>query len=166
MPRSRGGWFFFSKAGRFPGDSGPHFSLSCQRKVAAGAVEKKTPGAKPCAFRARFGQDGGHANRSALNRWPRRPCAGHWRSKCPGAAQTVEWADGVRNWIWSAPVSAPSASLGAAGAFEENANGCTAAGRWPGGFPTLAMAPLQGFPRGKLARKARLMRERTTQICR
>lgn len=29
------------EAGRFPGDSGPHFSLSCQRKVAAGAVEKK-----------------------------------------------------------------------------------------------------------------------------
>jgi hypothetical protein len=26
----------------FPQESGPHFSLSCQRKVAAGAVEKKT----------------------------------------------------------------------------------------------------------------------------
>jgi hypothetical protein len=27
----------------FPQESGPHFSLSCQRKVAAGAVEKKAP---------------------------------------------------------------------------------------------------------------------------
>ncbi len=33
-------------------------------------------------------------------------------------------------------------------------------------YHALAMAPLQGFPWGKLAREARLMRGRATQICR